>query len=164
MAPSATSEIVMPVGVTKQVEKQQHVHGAEDKTPLEAISHGPIVQSGEATSLLPFNPDLISFLLKSIRIWSPKQYSCHARFFLVIPPKSYHEKPILYCIFSFKGKIDSSNFLVQAFQNFHLIRNIENIFSFILPRCSVTSPGKVLQKASLAISLSGILNLGTIFG
>jgi hypothetical protein len=45
MAPSATSEIMVPVvGVAKQVEK--HVHGAEDKTPLEAISHGPIVQAG----------------------------------------------------------------------------------------------------------------------
>jgi hypothetical protein len=46
MAPSATSEIVSPlVGVAKQVEK--HVHGAQEKTPLEAISHGPIVQAGE---------------------------------------------------------------------------------------------------------------------
>jgi len=46
MAPSATSETVVPeVGVAKrQVEK--HVHGAEEKTPLEAISHGPIVQAG----------------------------------------------------------------------------------------------------------------------
>ncbi len=46
MAPSATSEIVSPlVGVAKKVEK--HVHGAQEKTPLEAISHGPIVQAGE---------------------------------------------------------------------------------------------------------------------
>jgi hypothetical protein len=50
MAPSATSEIMVPVvGVAKQVEK--HVHGAEDKTPLEAISHGPIVQAGMVVSL-----------------------------------------------------------------------------------------------------------------
>ena len=46
MAPSATSEIVTPaMGVAKQVE--MHVHGAVEKTPLEAISHGPIVQAGE---------------------------------------------------------------------------------------------------------------------
>jgi hypothetical protein len=52
MAPSATSEIVVPeLGVAKQVEKQQHAHGAEDKTPLEAISHGPIVQAGMTVSL-----------------------------------------------------------------------------------------------------------------
>jgi hypothetical protein len=89
MAPSATSEIVMPeVGVAKQVEKQQHVHGAEDKTPLEAISHGPIVQSGEETFPLLFNPDLIAVLLSSIRIRSPKQYSYHAGSFLVIPQGS----------------------------------------------------------------------------
>lgn len=49
MAPSATSEVVVPemkVGVAKQPEK--HVHGAEDKTPLEAISHGPLVHPGES--------------------------------------------------------------------------------------------------------------------
>jgi hypothetical protein len=57
MAPSATSEIVAPeVGVAKQVEK--HVHGAEDKTPLEAISHGPIVQAGMIVS-----PALAALLL-----------------------------------------------------------------------------------------------------
>ena len=47
MAPSATSEIVVPtskVDVAKQSE--QHVHGAEDKTPLEAISHGPLIHPG----------------------------------------------------------------------------------------------------------------------
>ena len=47
MAPSATSEIVVPVSkvdVAKQPE--QHVHGAEDKTPLEAISHGPLIHPG----------------------------------------------------------------------------------------------------------------------
>ena len=55
MAPSATSEIVAPaVGVAKQVEK--HVHGAVEKTPLEAISHGPIVQAGKK---------VVSFLLVS---------------------------------------------------------------------------------------------------
>lgn len=48
MAPSATTEILVPVaksGVVEQLEK--HVHGAEDKTPLEAISHGPLVHPGE---------------------------------------------------------------------------------------------------------------------
>lgn len=50
MAPSATSELVIPqFGVAKQPEK--HIRGAEDKTPLEAISHGPLVQLGE--SLIP---------------------------------------------------------------------------------------------------------------
>jgi hypothetical protein len=51
MAPSATSEIVVPeVEVAKQVEK--HVHGAEDKTPLEAISHGPVLQPGKISLFL----------------------------------------------------------------------------------------------------------------
>ena len=48
MAPSATSDIVVldsKVGETQQPEK--HVHGAEDKTPLEAISHGPLIHPGE---------------------------------------------------------------------------------------------------------------------
>lgn len=53
MAPSATSDIVVPtvsetkVGATKQPEK--HVHGAQDKTPLEAISHGPLIHPGIPT-------------------------------------------------------------------------------------------------------------------
>jgi len=50
MAPSATSELVVPtskVEVAKQPE--QHVHGAEDKTPLEAISHGPLIHPGIPT-------------------------------------------------------------------------------------------------------------------
>jgi len=48
MAPSAT-EIVIPVQdeISKQPEK--HVHGAEDKTPLEAISHGPLIHPGIPT-------------------------------------------------------------------------------------------------------------------
>ena len=51
MAPSATSEIVAPeVGVAKNHEI--HIHGAEDKTPLQAISHGPILQPGERPILL----------------------------------------------------------------------------------------------------------------
>lgn len=48
MAPSATSDIVVPetkVEVAKQPEK--HVHGAEDKSPLEAISHGPLIHPGK---------------------------------------------------------------------------------------------------------------------
>ena len=47
MAPSATADLVVPtskVEVAKQPE--QHVHGAEDKTPLEAISHGPLIHPG----------------------------------------------------------------------------------------------------------------------
>lgn len=48
MAPSAITEITFPeskVGTAKQPEK--HVHGAEDKTPLEAISHGSLIHPGE---------------------------------------------------------------------------------------------------------------------
>lgn len=48
MAPSATSEIVVPEVAKQQVKK--HVHGGEDKTPLEAISHGPIIQAGKRLS------------------------------------------------------------------------------------------------------------------
>jgi hypothetical protein len=52
MAPSATNETTTgaigpkkDVAVSKQPEI--HVHGGEDKTPLEAISHGPLVLEGE---------------------------------------------------------------------------------------------------------------------
>jgi len=47
MAPSAIEEVSFPASKT-EVTKQpgQHVHGAEDKTPLEAISHGPRVIEG----------------------------------------------------------------------------------------------------------------------
>jgi hypothetical protein len=48
MAPSATAELITPeskVGVAKQPEK--HVHVAENKSPLEAISHGPTIHPGE---------------------------------------------------------------------------------------------------------------------
>jgi hypothetical protein len=56
MAPSATSDIVVPEGgVAKQ--HVEHVHGAEEKTPLEAISHGPIIQTGER---------VFSFILNSL--------------------------------------------------------------------------------------------------
>ena len=58
MAPSATSEIVVSeVGVAKQA-AEKHVHGAEGKTPLEAISHGPIVQSGKRDPTFVFGHDL----------------------------------------------------------------------------------------------------------
>jgi len=53
MAPSATVEIVTPlskVEISKQPE--HHVHGAEDKTPLEAISHGSLVHPGMASCFL----------------------------------------------------------------------------------------------------------------
>lgn len=48
MAPSATSDIVVPqVSETKVgAQPEKHVHGAEDKTPLEAISHGPLIHPG----------------------------------------------------------------------------------------------------------------------
>jgi hypothetical protein len=55
MAPSATSDIIVEssnVEVAKQPD--QHVRGAEDKTPLEAISHGPQVHPG-MTFRLPQN-------------------------------------------------------------------------------------------------------------
>ncbi|KAH6712984.1 class II aldolase/adducin N-terminal [Leptodontidium sp. MPI-SDFR-AT-0119] len=56
MAPSATSDIVVPVspkvGAVKD-EPQQHVHGAEDKTPLEAISHGGLIAPGIPTFETP---------------------------------------------------------------------------------------------------------------
>lgn len=55
MAPSAISDTQAYVLLTregknvKSVETEaDHVHGAQDKTPLEAISHGPLIQPGEA--------------------------------------------------------------------------------------------------------------------
>jgi len=66
MAPCATSEIMVPVvGVAKHAEK--HVHGAEDKTPLEAISHGPIVQAGMVVSMV-LAAFLLSMLLEKLRV------------------------------------------------------------------------------------------------
>lgn len=61
MAPSAIAESVLPIqkkteeveaSVAKDekvehVEHVEHVHGGEDLTPLEAISHGDVVMSGE---------------------------------------------------------------------------------------------------------------------
>jgi hypothetical protein len=47
MAPSATAPIVTQVSETDVAEQpEKHSHGAQDKTPLEAISHGPLVQPG----------------------------------------------------------------------------------------------------------------------
>jgi hypothetical protein len=47
MAPSATELIVTPVPKAGGAEPiVEHVHGGLDKTPLEAISHGPLVQRG----------------------------------------------------------------------------------------------------------------------
>lgn len=49
MAPSANSDIVVPmakVGAEIPSEVAPHVHGAEDKTPLQAISHGDLVAPG----------------------------------------------------------------------------------------------------------------------
>ncbi|KAH8599306.1 class II aldolase/adducin N-terminal [Bisporella sp. PMI_857] len=51
MAPSATAELVVPVakadvtkvGKAESGEPEKHVHGGEDKTPLEAISHGVVL-------------------------------------------------------------------------------------------------------------------------
>jgi len=48
MAPSASAELVVPVSkVGAAIAPEVHVHGGEDKTPLEAISHGPLVHLGK---------------------------------------------------------------------------------------------------------------------
>lgn len=59
MAPSAIDAPVATIteNIKSVVAKQpetQHVHGAEDKSPLEAISHGDIVLPGKATSCFLF--------------------------------------------------------------------------------------------------------------
>jgi hypothetical protein len=47
MAPSATATLVTQSSKALVSEAPEtHVHGAEDKTPLEAISHGPLIQPG----------------------------------------------------------------------------------------------------------------------
>ena len=47
MAPSATAEFLVPVSkVEISKEPEKHVHGAEDKSPLEAISHGGVSLPG----------------------------------------------------------------------------------------------------------------------
>lgn len=62
MAPSAfteeTSSNVINLkgagGVLEGEEVKTHVHGAQDLTPLQAISHGPIV--------IPGNPSLVIYI------------------------------------------------------------------------------------------------------
>ena len=47
MAPSATAAPVTPNSKAQvSATRETHFHGAEDKTPLEAISHGPFIQPG----------------------------------------------------------------------------------------------------------------------
>lgn len=47
MSPSATAPIVKTIPKTQVSEvSEKHAHGGEDKTPLEAISHGPLIQQG----------------------------------------------------------------------------------------------------------------------
>jgi hypothetical protein len=57
MAPSAITEVVTPKEYKMEAGKDQmvetHVHGAEDKTPLEAISHG-VVMAGQYKFVLKF--------------------------------------------------------------------------------------------------------------
>jgi len=48
MAPSATIEFAIPVEKAEvSKEPERHVHGGEDKTPLEAISHGETALPGK---------------------------------------------------------------------------------------------------------------------
>lgn len=58
MAPSAV-ETALPVSKLEISEKQEHeerhVHGGQDKTPLEAISHGPLIHPGMKIYVL--NPE-----------------------------------------------------------------------------------------------------------
>jgi hypothetical protein len=56
MAPSATAELATPfskVEVSKQPEK--HARRTEDKTPLEAISHGPCNLVHPGTRFIPLS-------------------------------------------------------------------------------------------------------------
>lgn len=47
MAPTATETLVTSLSkVEVSKAPATHVHGAEDKTPLEAISHGPLLHPG----------------------------------------------------------------------------------------------------------------------
>jgi len=46
MAPSATDTVVPVSKVEISKKPEKHVHGREDKTPLEAISHGELVLPG----------------------------------------------------------------------------------------------------------------------
>lgn len=58
MAPSATQEVELPITTAKvgvsieTTTPETHVHGGEGKTPLEAISHGPLIQPGKEKSLI----------------------------------------------------------------------------------------------------------------
>ena len=90
MAPSATSEILVPqVGWAKQAQVENHVHGAEEKTPLEAISHGPIVQAGEKVSPFILDANLVdavfmAILFEELQYFVPSNLFSHC-LFLVVP-------------------------------------------------------------------------------
>jgi hypothetical protein len=90
MAPSATSEILVPqVGWAKQAQVEKHVHGAEEKTPLEAISHGPIVQAGETVSPFILDANLVdavfmAILFEELQYFVPSNLFSHG-LFLVVP-------------------------------------------------------------------------------
>jgi hypothetical protein len=76
MAPSAMASLVTQSSKTLVSEAPEtHVHGAEDKTPLEAISHGPLIQPGmyeglfyvlrcvDRESIIRLSCSLISFMI-----------------------------------------------------------------------------------------------------
>lgn len=57
MAPSATrEEVQLPLQLSSKVgvapRSEKHAHGGEGKTPLEAISQGPLVLPGEIANIL----------------------------------------------------------------------------------------------------------------
>lgn len=158
MAPSATSEIVLSeAGVAKhQVEK--HIHGSEEKTPLEAISHGPIVQAGETVS------PLSSFPIYRKRASEPQATQNYYTQFFFLMPQIYLHIKLIECYYSRFGARHTHDSLVQAFQNFLLTKNIESISSSTLRRYSAIFPEKASQKANLVTFLSEIPNLSTIYG
>jgi len=118
-------------GAGKQGQVEKHVHGAEEKTPLEAISHGPIVQAGEKA--YPFISDtnligavFMAILFEKLRCFVPSNafshssLSCYSTDHITRSP--WNE---LYSLFEGR-RIHNS--LVQVFPNFRPTRNIESTF------------------------------------
>lgn len=117
MAPSATAELatsLSKVEISKQPEK--HVHGAEDKTPLEAISHGPLIHPGMD------RPVLLYF-------FSITQKSICSVFEYVDPPSATAHHYSSFCILCFHF-LSSSRSHLKPSTLFH-------IFSPYCFRCAI---------------------------
>ena len=164
MAPSAIETAEVPKNDLKDVANQplQHVHGAEDKTPLEAISHGPLVMQGmmsvpsfyhlHGMPMRVMSSATLHSKFKQIRISVPltclssiaRKYSSQRRhedlYMFILYESSVYQQMILYLVHSMKLTHSSIWRKYQAPQYFHPMRNIAATYLFTLPLSSGISP------------------------